>query len=1067
VNVRILGPPAVHVAGAWLPLRPTKPHALLAYVAYRDAPVRRAEMATLMWPDADAEHAQCDVRQALRNLARGPFAAAIGRDRTGVWLCGECDVHAFRAAVAEGRWSDAFALHDGPLLQGFEIDDADEYAAWLASERSAVAGDWRRVCRALGREAAGAGRHDDAQRYADLLVAADPVDERAVREAMKAAAAAGDRLGAARRFEELSARLEAEFGMAPEPMTWAVYERSRTTVALPLADGEADAVGSASAPLGTVFAPYGATAAPRAPPRRFPYPAVLGREREIAELAGRLQREEVRLITLLGPGGIGKTTLARSLVRETYPLFPDGAFIASLGGAIGPDAVALAAARAMGLQTSPHVPALAQVLRALAGRRALLVLDGFEPHLDEVTTVDALLRETEFLRLLVTSRVRLRHAAENVVEVEPLETRGDGPWDEAAPSSAAQLFFRAATARLPPATVRGFDLAAVERIARALGGHPLAIELAAAWVDVLGLDQLEEQLQRSWAPLRSDEMGRAPRQRDVQATIEEAWQHLDPVDRAAWARLALLPGSIDRGVATSIAGVGWRGLRRLLDRAVLRHHDDRFELHALLARFGRERAAATGLEDAAWAGALAVWRVRIAHEMDPRSGHRLRLHPHDLEQALGAWRWALARGEMDAIADMSLGLFRALEAGLRDREIGPLAAEAVDRLRRVRARWRSSVDPPGGRRVGSARGMPPIVREQVRATERALARLWTFVPAHRLDVARNARRALTLAHRHGDERARAVALAKLVDMEATVRVATRFASARAAFERCGDRRGLAEVLLRRSTRLTFVGRHDEAAAMAAEALGTYRELDDRIGQANVHNVLALPPLLRGDLEGARQHLRTARDLVAAEGPLLHVDAVQPVEVWLALVAEDRTAAAERLAGYVAWSDRLGGNALVATGLRCMFHVRFGTTAEAIAQARLVLEVSGAPRGVVPLGAYAHVVLATLHARAGDPATAEASLAEAARMTRALDAPRFVAHTTLAAAEVAAARAARSWAVTFAAIALHHPALDHDLRGAARALLERWGTSGSPPSEAADDDQALRWVEDLLAGLTPP
>jgi hypothetical protein len=251
--------------------------------------------------------------------------------------------------------------------------------------------------------------------------------------------------------------------------------------------------------------------------------------------------------------------------------------------------------------------------------------------------------------------------------------------------------------------VRGFDLAAVERIARALGGHPLAIELAAAWVDVLGLDQLEEQLQRSWAPLRSDEMGRAPWQRDVQATIEEAWQHLDPVDRAAWARLALLPGSIDRGVATSIAGVGWRGLRRLLDRAVLRHHDDRFELHALLARFGRERAAATGLEDAAWAGALAVWRVRIAHELDPRSGHRLRLHPHDLEQALGAWRWALARGEMDAIADMSLGLFRALEAGLRDREIGPLAAEAVDRLRRARARWRSSVDPPGGRRVGSAR----------------------------------------------------------------------------------------------------------------------------------------------------------------------------------------------------------------------------------------------------------------------------------------------------------------------------------------------------------------------------
>jgi DNA-binding SARP family transcriptional activator len=262
VNVRILGPPAVCVAGAWLPLRSTKPHALFAYLAYRDAPVRRAEMATLMWPDADPEHAQCDVRQALSNLCRGPFGAFIGRDRTGVWLCGECDVHAFRAAVAEGRWGDAFALHAGPLLLGFEIDDADEFSAWLASERSVVAGDWRRVCRALGREAVEAGCHDDAQRYADLLVAADPVDERAVREAMKAAMAAGDRLGARRRFEELSARLEAEFGLAPEPTTWAVYERSRSTIALPLADGEADAVGSPSPHSCAGAAPSGARRAP-------------------------------------------------------------------------------------------------------------------------------------------------------------------------------------------------------------------------------------------------------------------------------------------------------------------------------------------------------------------------------------------------------------------------------------------------------------------------------------------------------------------------------------------------------------------------------------------------------------------------------------------------------------------------------------------------------------------------------------------------------------------------------------------------------------------------------------
>jgi hypothetical protein len=285
VNVRILGPPAVHVAGAWLPLRPTKPHALLAYVAYRDAPVRRAEMATLMWPDADAEHAQCDVRQALRNLARGPFAAAIGRDRTGVWLCGECDVHAFRAAVAEGRWSDAFALHGGPLLQGFEIDDADEFAAWLASERSAVAGIGGACVAPWGGRRPGPGA--TTTRSATPTCSSRPIPStsgpcaRRWRPRWRQATGSAPR-GASRSSPPASRPSSAwHRSRRPGPSTSAAGRRSpcRSPTARPMRSPRPRLVG-------TVFAPYGATAAPRAPPRRFPYPAVLGREREIAELAG-------------------------------------------------------------------------------------------------------------------------------------------------------------------------------------------------------------------------------------------------------------------------------------------------------------------------------------------------------------------------------------------------------------------------------------------------------------------------------------------------------------------------------------------------------------------------------------------------------------------------------------------------------------------------------------------------------------------------------------------------------------------------------------------------------------
>ena len=336
---------------------------------------------------------------------------------------------------------------------------------------------------------------------------------------------------------------------------------------------------------------------------------MIGREQAIAALVDLLQREGVRLITLLGPAGVGKSTLAAALVDELSTEFPDGVFVAPLEGLTGDDAVALAAAHAAGVTVRPGASAAMQVALALGPRRALLVLDGFEEHRDEAETVDILVRHATLLRVLVTSRVRLQLSTENVVEVHPLATRADdAPPDDgeaAGASPAAELFRRVAGRHLPAAVVRAFDRDAVERVAAAVGGNPLALELAGSWVDVLGVDGLEEQLRSSWEPLRSDELDRSPRHRDVRAAIEETWQQSAAEDRTAWARLAVMPGSFERAVAVEVAGSGWRGLRRLLDRAVLRHRGERLELHALLGRFGRERAEEEGLADEAWCSALA------------------------------------------------------------------------------------------------------------------------------------------------------------------------------------------------------------------------------------------------------------------------------------------------------------------------------------------------------------------------------------------------------------------------------------------------------------------------------
>ena len=178
--------------------------------------------------------------------------------------------------------------------------------------------------------------------------------------------------------------------------------------------------------------------------------------------------------------------------------------------------MALAAAHTTGVTVRPGASVAIQVALALGSRRALLVFDGIEEHRDEVETVDTLVRHATLLRVMVTSRVRLQLSTENVVEVHPLTTRADdAPADDAEgveASPSAELFRRVAGRRLP-AVIRAFDRDAVERIAAAVGGNPLALELAGSWVDVLGVDGLEEQLRSSWEPLRSDELDRSPRRR--------------------------------------------------------------------------------------------------------------------------------------------------------------------------------------------------------------------------------------------------------------------------------------------------------------------------------------------------------------------------------------------------------------------------------------------------------------------------------------------------------------------------------------------------------------------------
>ena len=241
----------------------------------------------------------------------------------------------------------------------------------------------------------------------------------------------------------------------------------------------------------------------------------IGRERELGEL--RRLVYSTRALTLSGPGGIGKTRLALRLLALMAGEFPDGAWFVELADLRQPDLVISRVAAALGVSEEPGRPLLETLADVLRRRRLLLALDNCEHLIDASAQVARqLLASSPGLRLLITSREPLRVSAETVWRVPPLsamsEAASQGP-DAADHNEAVRLFADRTAASCPGFTVGPGNVATVAAICRALDGLPLAIELAAAWVRVLSVEQICARLGNRFALLTAGDRSASPRQR--------------------------------------------------------------------------------------------------------------------------------------------------------------------------------------------------------------------------------------------------------------------------------------------------------------------------------------------------------------------------------------------------------------------------------------------------------------------------------------------------------------------------------------------------------------------------
>jgi non-specific serine/threonine protein kinase len=429
----------------------------------------------------------------------------------------------------------------------------------------------------------------------------------------------------------LSARavsdLERGVNRVPRPGTLALLARA-------LRLGPAD-----RAALTAAAHPPPAAGGPARPPHNLPpsLTSFVGRAREVRALRTLLRRDGVRLVTLTGSGGSGKTRLALRVAADLLPAFPDGASFVALAAVADPELILPATAQALGVREAPGRPARERVLEVLRGRQALLLLDNFEHLLAGAPAVADLLAACPGLTVLVTSRAALRLSGEREFPVPPLalpDPRRPPTAAALARCGATRLFVERARAVRPGFRVTAADAVAVAAICARLDGLPLALELAAARVKLLPpralLGRLEAGPAGAALRLLAGGVRDAPaRQQTLRATL--TWSHdlLTPDERRLFRRLAVFAGGFSLAAAEAVgagedAGAAaaepardvLAGLAALADQSLLRQEEPpdgepRFGLLETVREFALEQLEASG-EAAAVRRQHAVYYLGLA-----------------------------------------------------------------------------------------------------------------------------------------------------------------------------------------------------------------------------------------------------------------------------------------------------------------------------------------------------------------------------------------------------------------------------------------------------------------------
>jgi predicted ATPase/DNA-binding SARP family transcriptional activator len=560
VAFRLLGPLEVELGNRVLPVGGRRQRALLALLLlHANTAVPRDRLIDALWGERPPETAANSLQVAVHALRRLLGADRIVTRGPGYLLRvedGELDLQRFTELVERARGEppaaatetlrEALALWAGPGLS-----DLGE-APFAATERARL--EELHLAALEERIAADLtlGRHRELIPELEGLVADHPYRERLRREHMLALYRSGRQAEALEGYRQARRTFVDELGIEPGPELQELEQailRQDAALALP----EARAKSSIPAPL----------------------TPLVGRRLELAALTSLVRSGEVRMLTLTGPGGTGKTRLALEAAWELVSDFGDGVFFVDLAPITDPSLVAPQMLGALELDEQPDRPVVETLKEALGGRQLLLVLDNFERVIDAGPLVTGLLAAAPELKALVTSRVVLHVSGEHEYPVPPLalpDLEHDGV-ETLGRNEAVELFAARARAVNPTFRVTEANARIVAAICVALDGLPLAIELAAARTRLLGPEAMLERLESKLELLTAGPRDAPVRQRTLRATLDWSFELLDGDEQRLLADLAVFAGGSTLEAAEAVCDAGLAGLSSLVDKSLLRRED--------------------------------------------------------------------------------------------------------------------------------------------------------------------------------------------------------------------------------------------------------------------------------------------------------------------------------------------------------------------------------------------------------------------------------------------------------------------------------------------------------------